>query len=351
MTFNCEICGRQIGFQGICHLCKRAKERDEILALTSEQIEEKVQKILAHISQKGDLEYEMQSEFEGLLFLHDLKDERIARAALECEIYYPAHIYRGAPSDVRDELLARLAKFNPSKQNRVTINHILNALAIIGDDVVVSKFYEFTQTPPPWRKVLYVGADVYAHSGGWEIGANKERRSLVFDRCYALQKDSSGTALCMSVSDDICQNCGSPLVCISVDGNALGLGRLEFKFCLDCVFFAESSGFYKDGATIAEGESRELEAVDFDYSLIDGLNFTLHSQIPPFFGAFDEAYVTLGGMPEWVQDTQYFTCPNCGQTMKFVAQIPFGLIDEWGEGTLYLQACECGTTGVCYQCT
>ena len=64
-----------------------------------------------------------------------------------------------------------------------------------------------------------------------------------------------------------------------------------------------------------------------------------------------DSEILLGGHPQWQQDAQYLSCPKCGKTMKYLAQIPFGaLIDV--EGTIYMQICdECEVIGANFQCT
>jgi hypothetical protein len=59
----------------------------------------------------------------------------------------------------------------------------------------------------------------------------------------------------------------------------------------------------------------------------------------------------IGGMPTWVQDTAYPTCPDCGQTMRFLAQLDNGHF-RGHEGTYFAFLCStCRVTATTYQQT
>lgn len=61
---------------------------------------------------------------------------------------------------------------------------------------------------------------------------------------------------------------------------------------------------------------------------------------------------TLGGLPDWIQDAHYPTCPRCEKTMYFLAMLTGD--DLWGESAegcdyVFFCASGCGTTAVVYQ--
>ncbi|SUA50259.1 Uncharacterised protein [Paenibacillus thiaminolyticus] len=67
----------------------------------------------------------------------------------------------------------------------------------------------------------------------------------------------------------------------------------------------------------------------------------------------------IGGMPSWIQDAQYPSCPECRETMAFIAQLDsdLPLADGgewmWGSGGIgYLFWCDCcKVSGHLWQCT
>ena len=60
--------------------------------------------------------------------------------------------------------------------------------------------------------------------------------------------------------------------------------------------------------------------------------------VPLFYGAHFSDLSTVGGFANWIQDAQYYPCPDCGKTMKYLAQIQWDSLD-YMEGTLYIEIC------------
>ena len=61
------------------------------------------------------------------------------------------------------------------------------------------------------------------------------------------------------------------------------------------------------------------------------------------------SHTQLGGMPTTINDMDYPKCPDCGRTMKFVAQFDMEDIEDYGEGLYYFFACEdCKVTATNY---
>ena len=57
----------------------------------------------------------------------------------------------------------------------------------------------------------------------------------------------------------------------------------------------------------------------------------------------------IGGQPNWVQDAQYPKCPDCGQSMHFLAQLDNGDFPSH-EGIHYAFLCaDCRVTATHYQ--
>ena len=186
----CPKCGENtIYFDGICHSCSQKQRRDEILNLSADEVEAMILKIADRIDEieKWD---EIYNDFWALFSLRDIHDPRIARAAAAAEIYCPPELYFGAPKDVRDALVRKLASLQDNAKN--TLNDLLCALAWQGDEQTTQLFYELYQNPRPWRQKLYAGTEIYAQIGGWSFDRMGERKSLVFDKCLAVVRARDG---------------------------------------------------------------------------------------------------------------------------------------------------------------
>ena len=186
----CPKCGEnRIYFDGVCHSCSQRQRRDEILNLSADEVEAMILKIADRI---GEIEKwdEIYNDFWALFSLLDIHDPRIARAAVAAEIYCPPELYFGAPKDVRDALVRKLASLQDNAKN--TLNDILCALAWQGDEQTTQLFYELYQNPKPWRQKLYAGTEIYAQIGGWSFDRMGERKSLVFDKCLAVVRVRDG---------------------------------------------------------------------------------------------------------------------------------------------------------------
>ena len=185
----CPKCGEnRIYFDGICRSCRQRQRREEILNLSADEVEAMILKIADRI---GEIEkwQEIYNDFWALFSLLDIHDPRIARAAA-AEIYYPPELYRGAPNDVRDALIAKLDSLQDNSKN--ALNHLLCSLAWQGDEKTAELFYELYQNPKPWRQKLYVGTEIYAQIGGWSFDRMGERKSLVFDKCLTAVRVKDG---------------------------------------------------------------------------------------------------------------------------------------------------------------
>jgi hypothetical protein len=75
----------------------------------------------------------------------------------------------------------------------------------------------------------------------------------------------------------------------------------------------------------------------------------------PFFAAdqfLPTSFSQLGGHPTWIQDASYPACPDCENTMMFVAQLDHDDIEDFSEGLFYAFLCpNCRTTATTYQQT
>ena len=148
--------------------------------------------ILKIVSRIDEIEKwdEIYNDFWALFSLLGIHDPGIARAAAAAEIYCPPELYFGAPEDVRDALIRKLASLQDNAKN--TLNDLLCALAWQGDEQTTQLFYELYQNPKPWRQKLYAGTEIYAQIGGWSFDRMGERKSLVFDKCLAAVRVKDG---------------------------------------------------------------------------------------------------------------------------------------------------------------
>ena len=62
---------------------------------------------------------------------------------------------------------------------------LLSCLAMVGDKKAQDALYELKVNPRPWRKKLFVDADVYAEEGGWTFDSNNNYIKLNYDKCFA----------------------------------------------------------------------------------------------------------------------------------------------------------------------
>ena len=373
----CPKCGENtIYFDGICHSCSQRQRRDEILNLSADEVEAMILKIADRIDEieKWD---EIYNDFWALFSLRDIHDPRIARAAAAAEIYYPPELYFGAPKDVRDALVRKLASLQDNAKN--TLNDVLCALAWQGDEQTTQLFYELYQNPKPWRQKLYAGTEIYAQIGGWSFDEAGERKSLVFDKCLTAVRVKDGKCASQGANLNSNQNADEPvrigrptgqkcefcgcemldMLRLKADEPRLAFLNLKhdviFRCCPTCVgsvmYFCKRGA---DGEIELSYEGEGMEKSYFsqqDLARLSGMKFKLGGEVSPFYGCFSELDVTVGGYPQWVQDAEYLSCPSCGGTMKHLAQIPFGELVQ-GEGVIYVQICEkCEVLGGCFQCT
>lgn len=84
---------------------------------------------------------------------------------------YPEVIFKDAPNDVRDYLINQIN----NDSETLNLNHILLALAWIGDKKVVELFSNWKNNPPKWIDKLYIAPEEYSLEAGWELTQNEKR--------------------------------------------------------------------------------------------------------------------------------------------------------------------------------
>ncbi|MNK35101.1 hypothetical protein D3C87_536140 [compost metagenome] len=280
---------------------------------------------------------------------------------MEHGIYYPAILYKDAPSGMRDRLLRQV---DWDEENR---NYILLILGWIGDSRVVGAFRKWRGSPPEWTKQLYVAPESYALDGGWELTTDGERRDLVHNLNYAIEItkelkgiDAEGAGdQFLTPSASACSWCGGKLTLL-MDVNtshpslaylSLPQDRLRVQTCERCGCF---------GTVYMELDSLDtpfwsrynqkpdyLPAFDLTADSSEGIGEvrgTLAlSPAPrsPYYAAewaLSQHDSQIGGHPGWVQDAEYPKCPCCAKHMRFIAQVDWADFGD-GEGIFYMFLC------------
>jgi len=359
--YKCTECEKIMYFEGICYGCRQRKIREEYQAMPEASIPAKIDAIIAAMDNdfyKKD-EY---NDFFGLLAYRGISTENIAKAAVKAEVYYPWEMYRDATPEVRASLIGLLMQPECPQAN-----HILQCLAIAGGEDVLAAFVELEKHPKPWVKKLYVPLSVYAQSGGWTFDEKGKRIKLNYDKCYCALPVSDGrplsgalqvgakadTALLAATPrEDVCHHCGTNLVDIlTLNGKDERLEFLKFSgtvkvpICPLCATMCERTvvRYTPDGESTMElvgpfGDGGKMP--ESEYAAMTSKTFALGKRPEPlFFAHGNDEVVTIGGFANWVQDSQYDACPDCGKIMKYFASVPWGALSDYSEGTLYLEKC------------
>ena len=316
---------------------------------------------------RADNEDFAQEIAKSLAVFTDLPLDPMLESWLEQNCFWPPVVFRGAGAVVRDAVVAAL------ESGEANANEALSALAWIGDDRVQELFRHWEANPPNWRSKLFVGPSGYANVAGWELG-RPARRNLFHDECWAitpaLSEQSPDQSLrLLSATNQDCPWCQRPLIHL-ID---LNLEDARFDFLeivgrklpiLTCdVCTGYGSGFMfarvaSDGnALLTAGGKRPDWLPEKADSLKPSpwagvpVRLSLRRAIHAVDWCMPVSISQVGGMPSWVQDTAFPSCPDCSRTMKFVAQIDNGHFSGH-EGVYYAFLCaSCRTTATTYQQT
>lgn len=294
----------------------------------------------------------------------DFPLDRCLRTLLSSGCFWPSLAFRNSPPDVRDSMISRLEE---DQENR---NHILLALAWIGDAVVVSQFQKWRLDPPDWRGSLFIPPEDYSREAGWELAPDGQRRDLYFEKAIGLRKGSSNSSAvfgAIAPRQDNCLWCGSVLTDLfhfdmslfGLDSSQFPQGEIRVPTCEVCTAFGtvfgatESNGTARWSERNARPEYLPEASESWGRLPVDPLQ--LGASRPSFFAAdqfLPTSYSQLGGHPTWIQDASYPACPECGNTMMFVAQLDHDDIEDCSEGLFYAFLCpNCRTTATTYQQT
>lgn len=364
---KCRQCGREIYFDGICISCRAENERNEILALSQEEIDSAVRKICNEIKETGKLDKE-RSLFTKLLNYRDIDTTEIARTAFEKQLFYPGEIFKDAPDDV---ILAMLEMVKQDDINSMLASRLLVCLAIHGGEDVFHTFIELEKRPRKWREKLYANPSAYATYGGWSYDESGKALKTNFDKCYPMIKADSDKRKHSPVkigvrTNEKCSHCGCTVVnLMEIDGRDsrlqfLGIdGVIKAKCCPNCAMYSDDNfcSYSIDGES--EIVSAEKPYVTEDYIKDEGIDeLTSNTYIlgdnpvPPRYAADWEGGSSIGGFAFWIQDCDIKRCPDCGKPMQYLAQIQWDTVLDGMEGNVYIEICkDCKMIAVLHQQT
>lgn len=272
-------------------------------------------------------------------------------------------LFHGANPEIRDKLIERVG---------IKTDWVLYALAWIGDETVCRFFQAWRESPPDWTKSLFVTADKYSLSAGWELTEDGKRRELCHTECRpivpAIESETSLPAFqVFSDAPGVCSVCQRNLAYMftfTKDPNYLKHPALsrnhKFLLCEACievtdVLYTEISN---TGNAILRPSGPPLcPPREHEDPLFPRNAMRLGTaQRNPYYAAahpYRRQISQLGGYPTWDQDPDYPQCFGCNTTMIFFGQLDYEEFNVNLEGTLYAFTCEeCKKfLAVRYQCT
>lgn len=300
----------------------------------------------------------------GLACLRPCSLGEFHEAMVDRRIFYPGVIYHGASPDVA----ARIVEMLPGDDT----NHMLVALAWIGDEVVRDAFRAWRAVPPEWVARLHIPPHRYAEQAGWEMTPQGESRDLFVRGCHPLvepgtEQVDAGIARVVDDHDEACGWCGRRMATLlDLDLGSpklafLGLRgrRLRIATCDVCTCYGTVlTRIDPDGDSSWHGSNRRPdylpEKVE-DWGRLPGGCLVYGERPRHWLEAADwlvpgVRFSQVGGHPTWIQDAEYPRCPECERPMPFVAQVSNEDCQEHAEGIYYMFACpECGVAATTYQ--
>lgn len=271
-------------------------------------------------------------------------------------------LFHGAMPEIRDKLIERVG---------LKTDWVLEALAWIGDETVCSYFQKWKASPPDWSNSLFVTADKYSLSAGWELTEDGKRRELCHTECMPIVPTTGSETLSHSFqvfsdAPGVCPLCQRNLAYMfkfKQDPNCVihpALSRNQkFLVCEACIEVTDVqyTEMNEKGDAILRPSGppfcppREHEDPLFPRNAMR----LASSPRNPYYAAthpYRSQISQLGGYPSWEQDEEYPQCLGCKSTMIFFGQLAYEEFDL-GEGILYAFTCEeCKKfLAVRYQCT
>ncbi len=365
---QCKQCGREIYFDGICITCRTENERNEILALSQDEMDAAIQKICDEIEESGELDKESDL-FTKLLNYRDINTEKIAKAAFEKQLFYPGEIYKDAPDEIIRAMIEMLEQDNIDLP--LLVSYLLVCLAIHGGEDVFSSFVELEKHPRKWREKIHANPSDYATYGGWSFDGDGNALKTNFEKCYPMVKGTLEEKKHSPVkiggrTNEKCPHCGGTRVnLMEVDGRDsrlqfLGIdGVIKAKCCPNCVMYSDDNfcryTINGESEVILDENSQQMEdfVEDAGVEKLDSNTYILGDKpVPPRYAADWEGGSAIGGFAFWIQDCVIKSCPDCKKPMKYLAQIQWDTVLDGWEGNAYIEICkDCNVIAVLHQQT
>ncbi|WP_291582163.1 hypothetical protein [Clostridium sp. UBA6640] len=143
---------------------KYEKSIEEMYVALSKEDIERMKDYVIKLIESEDIERAQDILLEIVCYTNT-EIEECLQALIKKNECYPEVIFKDAPVDVRDYLIEQVSKGSDT----LSLNHMLSALAWIGDERVVHLFHEWKKNTPKWRNKLYVPPEEYSLEAGWEL--------------------------------------------------------------------------------------------------------------------------------------------------------------------------------------
>ena len=278
---------------------------------------------------------------------------------IENGVFYYGELYLRADEKFAEYLIAIIGTVDDEEEYLFEVNYLIEALVAIPCRRTNDFLLESSKEPLPiWARKLYILPKDYSHIGGWETSDDGVLRILfdeeitVFERCA---KKEASTLAPVADLPAVCGFCGQPLTLVFN-------GERKIATCLYCscyqTIYTKTSGgevqWHEKNAP-SDFFLKNPKYMENDESIVAGFEYALRPTLEKRRATYTaHEYVEIsrtqiGGMPTAINDIKYPKCPDCGQTMKFVAQFDTADIEDYGEGITYFFACdECSVTAANY---
>lgn len=285
--------------------------------------------------------------------------ERVCRALLASEVFYPPCLFRGGGAFVADELLRRIESAN----DRGNLNLLLSCLAWTRARIAEERFQVWAKSPPEWAADLHVPTGRFLNDAAVCLDSQARIRELIQPVCRRLAREGSpaNAVRCRVPADVRCPSCSGQTSALfdfgkiptSLLAGVFAEAPRRLTACLDCAAYEPSYARYR-----SDGDVEIFPIVRPDHARTNATftpqtRYLEHEALPPFacaqpFGLEDAS--TLGGVPMWLQDAEYPACLDCGELMLFLAQHDNSPLGE--EGIFYAFFCpSCRMSAVTFQQT
>lgn len=269
---------------------------------------------------------------------------KIYGTLIKNKLFYPAEIYLKARESEAKLLIQELE--NTDESNLVLINHILMCLAYIPCELVKNYLINASRDNKPfWAKKLHILPIDYSTCGCWTIDSENKIKLLYNHKITAFKRtdEHPSSKAPLEKCTEVCPFCNNNLYTIFKD-------EYEIATCLFCSCYqnihikvsddGKACWHEKNSKSDLLGKilSRDTELAPPDYQLEQtgekrNPSFTLNQFV-------SISKTQIGGMPTNINDLVYPYCPECGETMMFIAQLDMEDVDEYGEGIYYFFYCD-----------